>query len=207
MFILQFAILIYSVILHEVSHGFVADWFGDPSARVRGRLTLDPRPHIDPLMTIILPLLLILSGSPVVFGAAKPVPVDQFNFQDPKKDIALTAAAGPVTNLLLAVLFAIIFRLAGLFIANDALSSLVQSLSAYGVEINIILAVFNLLPIPPLDGSKVIAGILPDDMAAAWLNMERFGLLFIILALFLFGGLIDSIILPISNTLFKLLLP
>ena len=195
MFILQFAILIYSVILHEIAHGWVADYLGDPTARLKGRLTLDPRPHIDPIMTILLPLLLVLSGSPVVFGAAKPVPIDPFNFRELKKDTALTAAAGPVTNLLIALFFALLIRIMPL------------DLFFYAVQINVFLAVFNLLPIPPLDGSKVLAGILPDQLATVLLSLERFGFMFIILILFFFNGVINNFVLPISQTILRLLLP
>ncbi|MCL4398104.1 site-2 protease family protein [Patescibacteria group bacterium] len=207
MFILQFAILIYSVILHEISHGWVADRLGDPTARLSRRLTLNPLPHIDPVMTIALPLILIVTGSPVVFGAAKPVPIDPFNFRDPKKDTALTAAAGPVTNIIIALLFSIVLRISDIFIIDPALLSFIQSLCFYGVEINVVLAVFNLLPVPPLDGSKVLAGLLPDDLAAAFLSLERFGLLFIFIILFLFSGIINDIVLPITQTLLRLLLP
>lgn len=195
MFILQLAILIYSVILHEISHGWVADYLGDPTARLKGRLTLDPRSHIDPIMTIFLPLILVLTGSPVIFGAAKPVPIDSFNFREPKKDIALTAAAGPVTNLLIALFFALLIRVMPL------------DLFFYAVQINVFLAVFNLLPVPPLDGAKVLAGILPDELATVLLNLERFGFMFIILVLFFFNGVINNFVLPISQTILRLLLP
>lgn len=195
MIIFQFAILIYSVILHEVAHGWMANYLGDPTARLKGRLTLDPRPHIDPMMTIILPLLLVLSGSPVVFGAAKPVPIDPFNFREQKKDTALTAAAGPVTNLLIALFFALLLRIVPL------------DLFFYAVQINVFLAVFNLLPIPPLDGAKVLAGILPDELATTLLNLERFGFMFIILILFFFNGVINNFVLPISQIILRFLFP
>jgi Zn-dependent protease len=207
MFVLQFAILIYSVILHEVAHGWLADYLGDPTARLAKRLTLDPRPHIDPLMTIGLPLLLIISGSPVVFGAAKPVPIDPFNFRDPQKDIALTAAAGPVTNILIALVFAILLRLAAIFILNADVFNFIQGLCLYTVEINVFLAVFNLLPIPPLDGFKVVGGLLPKEYAPVWYSFERFGLMLIILVLFLFSPLINGVILPVSRTILRVLLP
>lgn len=195
MLILEFAILIYSVILHEIAHGWVADKLGDPTARLSGRLNLDPRPHIDPMMTIFLPLVLILTGSPLIFGAAKPVPIDPFNFRDPKKDIALTSAAGPITNLLIALFFAILFRI------------LPTELFLYGAQINVFLAIFNLLPFPPLDGFKVVGGILPDEYARTWLSFERLGLTFIIILLLFFGSIINSIVYPISQTILRLILP
>src|SRR3989304_3277712 len=109
--LITIAILVFSAILHEVSHGYVAERFGDPTARLAGRLTLNPKNHIDPLMSILLPLMLILSGSPVIFGAAKPVPIDPFNLKEGRKDIALVAIAGPITNIILAVIASIIVRL------------------------------------------------------------------------------------------------
>src|SRR5438270_11628636 len=103
-------ILVFSAILHEVAHGFVADKLGDPTARLYGRLTLDPRKHIDPIMSVLVPLILIISGSPVVFGAAKPVPVDPFNLREGRKDVALVALAGPLTNILLAVIAGVLLK-------------------------------------------------------------------------------------------------
>lgn len=206
MFILQLAILIYSVILHEIAHGYVADRLGDPTARLSGRLTLDPRPHIDPIMTIALPLLLIFTGSPVIFGAAKPVPIDPFNFREPKKDTALTAAAGPVTNLLIALFFAIIVRLLS-SLSPDLLPAIIINLGIYAIEINVFLAIFNLLPIPPLDGFKVVGGLIPEEYIGFWNSLERFGLAFIFVILFFLNSVVSGIILPISRTILRLLLP
>ncbi len=195
MFILQFAILIYSVILHEISHGFVADLLGDPTARLAKRLTLNPLSHIDLIYTILLPLVLLLSGSGVIFGAAKPVPIDPFNFREPKKDTALTALAGPATNILIAAFFSILFRL----FPTDLFISV--------VTLNIILAVFNLIPIPPLDGSKVLAGVLPDNLANKIYRLERYGLFFIFFLLFFFPQVISRIISPVLKVLMAILLP
>ena len=197
MFILQFAILIYSIILHEIAHGWIADKLGDPTARLSGRLTLNPVSHIDPIMTILLPMVLVITGSSLVFGAAKPVPIDPYNFKDPKKDIAITSAAGPLTNLLIALFFGILVRLGLDF----------NSLFIYGAVINVFLAIFNLLPIPPLDGFKVVGGILPDDYARTWLSFERMGLTFIIIVLLFFGSIVSLIINPISRTILKIILP
>jgi len=203
-FILKLIILVYSVILHEISHGFVADKLGDPTARISKRLSLDPRVHIDPLMTIIMPLFLILSGSPVVFGAAKPVPIDPFNFREPKKDTALTAVAGPITNILIAFFFSLILRVLETFFSSD--HSLIFNLVLYGLQINVFLAVFNLLPIPPMDGFKFVGGLLPDEYAKQWYQLENYGMIFLVIILFMFSSLINKIVLPISTTIIHVLL-
>ncbi|MCL5676084.1 MAG: site-2 protease family protein [Patescibacteria group bacterium] len=207
-FILQIIILIYSVILHEISHGFVAELLGDPTARISKRLTLDPRPHIDPLMTIALPLILVLSGSPVIFGAAKPVPIDPFNFREPKKDTALTAVAGPLANIALAVLFGLILKISAIVsFANTDLNSLIGQIGFFAVQLNIFLAVFNLLPVPPLDGFKFVGGLLPDEYAGEWYSLERYGFLFLIIILFFFNPIINRVVLPVSSFLIRLILP
>lgn len=171
-------ILIFSAILHEIMHGVVADKLGDPTARLMGRLTLNPIPHIDPIMSILVPALLVFSGSPIIFGAAKPVPVNPIHFKDPKKDMALVALAGPLTNFFIAIVAALLLR----FIpANPILFSILYAVVLY----NLMLGFINLIPIPPLDGSKVFAAILPDDLAISYLSIERFGI-FILFALLVF---------------------
>lgn len=189
-------VLIYSAILHEIAHGYVADRFGDPTARLMGRLTLNPIPHIDPWMSIALPLLLILSGSPIIFGGAKPVPVDPYNFQEGRKDVALVALAGPLTNVLLAIAGSLLLH--GLiaitpYLPQDMYLTIIVNI-AYIIfytiaTYNILLAIFNLLPIPPLDGSKIFALLLPDDVANAYLSLSSIGI-FILFFLLLFpiGG-------------------
>ena len=161
-------VLIFSAILHEVMHGVVADKLGDPTARVMGRLTLNPIPHIDPIMSIIVPALLIFSGSPILFGAAKPVPINPMHFKDPKKDMALSALAGPLTNIFIAVLAAFILKFARL----SGLEPFLYTVVLY----NLILAFVNLIPIPPLDGSRVLAAILPNELASLYMSIERYGI-------------------------------
>lgn len=161
-------VLIFSAILHEVMHGVVADRLGDPTARVMGRLTLNPIPHIDPIMSIIVPALLIFSGSPILFGAAKPVPINPLHFKDPKKDMALTALAGPLTNIFIAVLAAFILK----FARFSGLEPFLYTVVLY----NLILAFVNLIPIPPLDGSRVLAAILPNELASLYMSIERYGI-------------------------------
>ena len=181
--IIVLSILIFSAILHEVAHGFVAEQLGDPTAKLLGRLTLNPVKHIDPMMSIALPLLLIISGSPIIFGAAKPVPIDPFNLKEGRKDIAIVSLAGPLTNVIIAVLAGLILRLVPL--APSELLSLLTLV----VRLNLLLAIFNLFPIPPLDGSKVFSLILPEKEANAYLSFSSIGF-FIIFALLLFpiGG-------------------
>lgn len=207
MFVFELAILIYSVILHEIAHGFVADKLGDPTARLLGRLTLNPLPHIDPLMTIALPLVLFLTNAGIIFGSAKPVPIDPFNFRDPKKDTALTALAGPITNILIAVALSLLIRISYMFILNDSLYFSLRQILVTGVLWNVALAFFNLFPLPPLDGFKVLSGILPDNLARELAGLERYGFMILIFVLFLFPGLIFGFISPLTRTLTGFLLP
>lgn len=193
-------ILIYSAILHEIAHGFVAYRLGDPTAKLLGRLTLDPRPHIDPIMSIALPLILILSGSPVIFGAAKPVPVDGFNLRDGRKDIAIVSLAGPVTNFLIAAISALFIKLLLILPLDPSIAAIINWLLLTVVRINLLLGIFNLIPIPPLDGSKVFSLLLPDKEAAAYLSIGSIGV-FILFFLLMFpiggfslGGFIFSLL-------------
>lgn len=181
--IVGLAILIYSAILHEIAHGFVADRLGDPTARLMGRLTLNPKPHIDPMMSIFLPLLLVFSGSPIIFGAAKPVPVDPFNLREGRKDMALVALAGPLTNILLAIAAAAIFKI--LDIIPILFPSEIGFVLFTIVQYNLLLAILNLTPIPPLDGSKIFSMLLPQRQADAYLSLGSIGM-FILFFLLLF---------------------
>lgn len=184
--ILGLVVLIFSAILHEVAHGFVADRLGDPTARLLGRLTLDPRKHIDPLWSIALPLLMILSGSPIIFGAAKPVPVDIFNLRDGRKDMALVALAGPLTNIILAVLAGILLRLV-LFFSSSISPFVVSFLYPFLlgiVRLNLLLAIFNLIPIPPLDGSKIFSLALSEEQTVRFMALGKFGMLIVFMLLF-----------------------
>ncbi len=179
-------ILIFSAIIHEISHGFVAERLGDPTARLAGRLTLNPKKHIDPIMSLLLPFVLILSGSPVIIGAAKPVPVDPFNLRDGRKDLALVSLSGPLANVLLAVLASLIIKLLVNFQPNELMLFLLFFFTAVA-KINLILAIFNLIPIPPLDGSKIFALLLPEKLANVFLSLGSIGI-FIIFFLLLSGG-------------------
>lgn len=188
LFLVGFAILIYSVILHEIAHGFVADRLGDPTARLSGRLTLNPLPHIDPIMSILLPLLLLFSGSPIIFGAAKPVPIDPFNFREGRKDIGLVGLAGPGTNLILAFLASLLVKLV-LFLPFSDLAFFLLPILKLVAFYNLALAALNLIPIPPLDGSRILAAILPKEYASFLDFLEPYGIfLLYFLLLFPLGG-------------------
>jgi Zn-dependent protease len=177
------ALVVVSITTHEASHGFVADRLGDPTAREQGRLTLNPIPHIDLFFTILLPIFLILSGTGIVFGGAKPVPVDVSRLRHPRRDWALVGAAGPLSNLVIA--FALAAALAGL--ARLGLAppdSRAAHVLAVGIFVNVLLAVFNLIPIPPLDGSRVVQYALSGRARIAYQRLERFGLILIVLLVF-----------------------
>lgn len=178
-------ILIFSAIIHEISHGFVAERLGDPTARLAGRLTLNPRKHIDPMMSIALPLILLLSGSPIIIGAAKPVPVDPFNLRDGRKDLALVSLSGPLANVILAVLASFILKI--IPPSPDLILYTLYFILVTIAHLNLLLAIFNLIPIPPLDGSKIFSLLLPEKLANAFLSLGSIGI-FIIFFLLLSPG-------------------
>jgi Zn-dependent protease len=208
--IISIAILVYSSILHEIAHGYVAYRLGDPTAKLHGRLTLNPAKHIDPYMSIILPIILyIASGGRFIFGGAKPVPVDPFNLRDGMKDLAIVSVVGPLTNILLAVIASILIHaLYPEFTFNQvAVSSIPGFILTRIVEWNLILAIFNLVPIPPLDGSKVFALLLPEKTAAAYLSLGSMGMFILFFLLFFpMGGFsLMSIVYSIVNFALSLL--
>ncbi|MEK7169432.1 MAG: site-2 protease family protein [Patescibacteria group bacterium] len=159
--VFQIIILIFSAVIHEVSHGFMAEKLGDPTARDAGRLTLNPLKHLDPVGSVFLPLILSLVPGGIIFGWAKPVPYNPYNLKNPEKGAALIAAAGPLSNLAIAVVLSIVYRLVGL--AGGETFAVLSYLISIIVVINIVLAVFNLIPIPPLDGAKVATFLIPDS--------------------------------------------
>jgi Zn-dependent protease len=194
------------IICHEVAHGYVAYRLGDPTAKLAGRLTMNPVPHLDPMGTLVF-IVTALVPSGFVFGWAKPVPVDPRYFKNPMKGMMLCSAAGPGTNILLAVLFAIALKLVvtfgGIADAASASASPLFQIFRAGVLINLILAFLNLMPIPPLDGSKIVMGILPRDLAIKYMSVERYGLL--ILMLLLFTGALGMVLWPMVTTAAQLI--
>jgi Zn-dependent protease len=195
--------VLIAIIFHEVAHGWVAYRLGDPTAARMGRLTLNPIAHIDPIGTILLPALLIISNAPFLFGYAKPVPVNFQNLNNPKRDMIWVALAGPVTNLLLAFGCIMVLRMGLPFIAPSShfsSSTLVSFLAPLalmaknGVLINSVLAVFNAFPLPPLDGGRVAVGLLPEPYSSMLARVEPYG--FLILIVLLMTRVLDKIVGP-----------
>jgi len=193
--IFQIIVLVFSAIIHEYMHGWMADRLGDPTAKNLGRLTLNPIPHIDLFGSILLPALLVFSGSGFVFGWAKPVPYNPYNLRDQKYGGAKVAIAGPLGNLITAIFFGLILRFFP--IQNVMLATLFAII----VQINLVLMIFNLIPIPPLDGSKVIFPFLPHSWQIKFAEIEKYGM-YIVLLFVMFGFFM---IVPIINFLFKLI--
>jgi Zn-dependent protease len=177
-------VAVIAITSHEAAHGFAADRLGDPTARERGRLTLNPIPHIDLFFTILLPLFLIISGSPFIFGGAKPVPVDVSRLRSPRRDWALVGAAGPGMNILLALLLTVLFSVATRF-GLASVSSGLKEVLAVGIFLNALLAIFNLIPIPPLDGSRVFQFLLSGESLGLYRRLDRYGLVIILALLYL----------------------
>ncbi len=197
-------VLIFSIIIHEVSHGFAAEYLGDPTARLAGRLTLNPIPHIDPLGSIIIPALLVFGNFGFLFGWAKPVPYNPYNLRNRKWGEAIVAAAGPGSNLLLALLFGTIIRF-----GFGTLSSTFIQLAGIIVFVNVLLAFFNLLPIPPLDGSKLLKAILPYKANLTLQKIESVlvsgGMLLMILFFYLLFSVFGGIFLSFLMFIFSLI--
>lgn len=178
------AVAVLGLTVHEAAHALAADRLGDPTPRLTGRLTLNPVPHIDLFLTIILPGLLLISGSPFLFGGAKPVLVQPHYFRNPSRDMALVAAAGPLSNLVQAFLWALVLNLFLRFGIWDADARGIFILQI-GITLNLVLMLFNLFPIPPLDGSRIVAHFLKGEARRSYMQLERFGI-FILLGIIFF---------------------
>lgn len=182
-----FAIVFFSIVMHECAHAWVAFKFGDPTAKEAGRLTLNPLKHIDPFTTLFLPGLLLFLHLPP-FGMAKPVPVNFARLRNPKKNMIWVGVSGPITNVTIAIILSLLVHVRIFSVNND--------LILMGIFINLVLAVLNMIPIPPLDGSRLVMGLLPDKLAIPYMKIERFGI-FILAALIFYFNLFDYVVLPI----------
>jgi len=194
------AVIVMSAVIHEVMHGVAAEWLGDPTARLQGRITLNPIAHIDPIGSVFLPLILVLTNSPFLFGWAKPVPYNPYNLRPGRFSEAIVAGAGPLSNLAIAIVFGLVIQLGVFGALNEMLF--------YIVFVNVMLFFFNLIPIPPLDGSKVLASILPHELARSydrlrsyleWNPFLGFGL--VIVFIMVFGSAFAQFIFGIASVI------
>jgi Zn-dependent protease len=197
--LIRFAIVIVALTIHEAAHAWTADRLGDPTARLLGRVSLNPLVHIDPIGTILLPLISSISGFPVL-GWAKPVPVNISRLRHHRRDFMIVAAAGPISNFLQAIVLSVVFR--AVYQPGD--TGMLMAVLWKSVETNLLLAFFNLLPIPPLDGGNVLAGLVPEGAARVLDQVRQFG--FIALYLLMFSGILADLILPPTEFFLRLLL-
>jgi Zn-dependent protease len=200
-----FGVLLISLTIHEAAHAWTADRLGDPTARALGRVSLNPLVHIDPIGTVLLPIVAALSNLPLI-GWAKPVPVSMRNLRQPRRDFMLVAASGPISNLLQAVVAAILLRaVVGMADPPNLYASPLVTVPYLAVEINLLLAFFNLIPVPPLDGGNVMLGLLPPRAAVHYSQLRRYG--FIVLYALLLSGVASALIMPPTDLFLRVLLP
>jgi len=193
---ISFGLLIIAMTVHEFAHGWTANKFGDTTAKYSGRLTLNPLAHIDPIWTILLPLFLFISTSGrFIFGAAKPVPINYWALNNPKRDIIWVGFSGPAANFILAFIVGILWKLLP---ATALLAYIFENL----MVINVVLGIFNLIPIPPLDGSRIVMGILPADLASRYASIEPYG--FIIIMALVWMGVFDFLVWPVVRLILSL---
>jgi Zn-dependent protease len=205
--------VLFAITLHEAAHGWVADKLGDATARNLGRISMNPLKHIDPMGTVVIPLMMILTFG-IALGAAKPVPVNPRNFKQPHLDMALVAIAGPASNFLMALFWGCLIAISVHVIPDAPVARILYAVGQAGVAINLILIALNVLPIPPLDGSKIVAGVLPPRLLKGYLQFERYGFLLliglvaveIIFRIPIFSGLLFLLVKPfmfVLESLFK----
>jgi Zn-dependent protease len=200
---ISFGVLLLSLTIHEAAHAWTANKLGDPTARALGRVSLNPIVHIDPIGTIVLPILAAVSHFPII-GWAKPVPVNTRNLRNPRRDFVLVAAAGPISNLMQALVAAVLLR-AVVALAHGDIGGLLLNALLMAVEINLLLAFFNLIPVPPLDGGNVLLGILPPRAALGFSQLRQYG--FIVLYALLLSGAASAMIMPPTDLFMRILLP
>lgn len=191
--------IILAITVHEAAHAFAADALGDSTARQLGRLSLNPFRHIDPVGTVLLPLVLLMTTG-FLFGWAKPVPVQFGRLRQPQRDMALVGGAGPASNLLMAVFWGLLLKISMVYAQNSVVAMLVEQMATIGVMINLVLMVLNMLPVPPLDGSRVLVGLLSPQNAAKFLQLERHSMLIMIgLVVLIATGYLSKILIPLVN--------
>ena len=200
--LLAFIILIVSLTFHEAAHAWTANRLGDPTARLLGRLSLNPAVHVDAIGTIVFPLIAMLTGFPLI-GWAKPVPVDMRNLHHPRRDFAIVAAAGPISNLMLAAAGAAVFTVWGADASSETRELIATGLLRF-VLLNVLLAVFNLIPVPPLDGGNILMGIVPEPIAHMIDRLRPWG--FLLLYALMLSGLLAAIIFPVQRAVLNWLL-
>jgi Zn-dependent protease len=193
--------ILFAITVHEAAHGYAAKYFGDFTADKQGRITLNPLKHIDPFGTVILPAITVMLGG-ILFGWAKPVPVNYANLKNPKKDMFWVAAAGPLSNFVMAIFWALLLNFSNT--APQSAINFLAIMSLAGININLVLMVLNLLPMPPLDGGRIAVSLLPNHMAYKLAQVERYG--FVILVVLMFTGVLGKIIWPIISVLETIIL-
>lgn len=191
--------IIFAITVHEAAHGYAAKYFGDLTAEKLGRISLNPLKHIDPFGTILLPALTVMLGG-ILFGWAKPVPVNFANLRNPKKDMLWVAAAGPASNFAMAIFWAMVIHFS---VAVPTLSEPMALMGKAGVSINVVLMVLNLLPLPPLDGGRIAVSLLPNHLAQPFSQIERYG--FFILIALLFTGVLNKILDPFISFAYRII--
>ncbi|QLI82726.1 site-2 protease family protein [Chitinibacter fontanus] len=195
--------VLFAITAHEAAHAYAAKRFGDPTAFLMGRMTFNPLKHIDPIGTVVLPLICVLLPGGFLFGYAKPVPVNFNALRNPKRDMRWVAAAGPLANLAMALLWALVLRFAMGALDGNSFQLPLALMAQAGIQINVVLMVLNLLPIPPLDGGRILVSLLPRDLARLVSQIEPYGI-FILIALVLVPGLLSSIMSPFIHLVMRL---